>query len=86
MKISHKAIAASGTIVTKDSTNYKIKQLEGEQVMVEVGDPNAVIASEGFDLSVTLTAPADDYVDPAVGAMPVVTEAPTFVGGVTQGD
>ncbi|MCA8944580.1 MAG: hypothetical protein KDB80_18620, partial [Planctomycetes bacterium] len=76
----------SGTLITVGNSTYKIKQLEGEQEMNEVGSPNAVIASEGFDLDVTLTAPSDDWTDPAVGAMPTVTSAPVFVDGVRQSD
>lgn len=74
----------SGTTITVGNTTYKIKQLEGEQEMNEVGSPGSVISSEGFDLDVTLTAPADDWTDPAVGAMPTVTAPPVFVEGVRQ--
>lgn len=74
----------SGTVLTSSGNSYKVKQLEGEQQMVAVSDPNAVIASEGFDLSVTLSAPAAEFVDPAIGAMPEVTAPPKFVGGKLQ--
>ncbi|MFQ5473123.1 MAG: hypothetical protein ACE5FA_09595 [Dehalococcoidia bacterium] len=75
----------TGTTLTNASGTYKVKALEGEQSMVSVSNPSAVIQSEGFDLSNTLTAPADEYVDPAIGPMPTVTSAPVFVGGVRQG-
>jgi hypothetical protein len=75
----------TGTVVTDGTTSYKIKQLEGEQFMVEVGDPNAVYAARGFDLDTPLTAPtATPYQDPAIGAKPTVTAAPLYVAGVAQ--
>ena len=76
----------SGTQVTSGGTNYKIKQLEGEQLMVAVGSPNTVYAAQGFDLDgQTITAPtATPYEDPAIGAKPTVTAAPLYVGGVSQ--
>lgn len=76
----------SGTEVTVGNTTYKIKQLEGEQEMVEVGSPSTVIASQGFDLDVILTAPVDETQDPAIGAMPDLDEPPLFVAGVAQNE
>ncbi len=52
--------------------------------MNPVAAPNAVIALGGFDLNVTLTPPTSRYVDPAIGARPVVTTAPKFIAGVLQ--
>ena len=76
----------TGTTVTSGGTTYKIKQLEGEQLMVPVGSPNTVYTAQGFDLDgQTITAPtAAPYEDPAIGSKPVVTEAPLYVGGVAQ--
>lgn len=76
----------TGTVVTSNGTSYKIKQLEGEQFMVEVGDPGAVYDAQGFDLDGTpITAPtAAPYRDPAIGARPTVEAAPLYVGGVAQ--
>lgn len=76
----------TGTTVTSGGTTYKIKQLEGEQLMVPVGSPNTVYAAQGFDLDgQTITAPtAAPYEDPAIGSKPVITEAPLYVGGVAQ--
>jgi hypothetical protein len=75
----------TGATVTSGGTTYKIKQLEGEQQMVEVGDPNTVYAARGFDLDTPLTAPtATPYTDPAIGAVPDVTAPPIYVGGVLQ--
>jgi hypothetical protein len=75
----------SGTVVTSGGTSYKIKQLEGEQRMVEVGSPNTVYTAQGFDLDSAITAPtAAPYTDPAIGEMPTVEAAPLYVGGVSQ--
>jgi len=76
----------SGSTATSGSDTYKIKQLEGEQFMVEVGDPNTVYAAQGFDIDGTpITVPTSaPYEDPAIGAAPVVTSAPLYVGGVAQ--
>lgn len=75
----------SGSTATGNGTTYRLKQLEGEQVMVAVGNPNAVMASEGFDLSTPLTAPTSGlWQDPAIGQRPVVTAPPRFVAGVDQ--
>ena len=77
----------SGTTLTAGGTTYKIKQLQGEQMMVPVGSPNTVYAAQGFDIDgQTITAPvASPYVDPAIGAKPTVTAAPLYVAGVAQG-
>ena len=76
----------SGTTVTSGATTYKIKQLEGEQFMVAVPNPTAVYTAQGFDLDGTpITAPsATPYQDPNIGALPTVTSAPRYVGGVLQ--
>ncbi len=76
----------TGTEVTAASTTYKIKQLEGEQMMVEVGSPNTVYTAQGFDIDgTTITEPeATPYQDPAIGEMPEVTAAPLYVGGIAQ--
>ncbi len=75
----------SGATVSSGGTSYKIKQLEGEQQMVEVGSPSTVYAAEGFDLDNPLTAPtAAPFVDPAIGELPTVTTPPIYVGGVLQ--
>ncbi len=76
----------TGSTVTAGQATYKIKQLEGEQFMVEVGDPATVYAARGFDIDGTpITAPsAAPYQDPAIGARPTVTAAPKYVGGVPQ--
>jgi hypothetical protein len=75
----------SGTTVNAGGTSYLVKQLEGEQSMQEVGDPNAVYTARGFDLSTSLSAPTSaPYQDPAVGERPTVTGAPVYVGGVAQ--
>jgi hypothetical protein len=75
----------SGTTVTSGGTSYKIKQLEGEQFMVEVGSPSTVYTAQGFDLDSAITAPtAAPYEDPAIGEMPTVEAAPLYVGGVSQ--
>jgi len=74
----------SGTVIEAGGNSYKIKQLEGEQFMVEVGDPQAVYAARGFDIGGTpISAPnADPYRDPAIGRKPDVIGAPRYVGGV----
>jgi hypothetical protein len=61
----------SSTVVTSGASSYKIKQLEGEQFMIEVGSPSTVYAAQGFDLDGTpITAPvATPYQDPATGAL-----------------
>lgn len=76
----------SGTTITSGSTTYKVKQLEGEQLMVPVGNPNTIYAAQGFDLDgQTISAPtASPYQDPEIGDKPTVTEAPLYVGGVAQ--
>jgi len=76
----------SGATASTSNGTYKIKQLEGEQTMVEVGNPSAVYTAEGFDIDGTpITVPtASPYEDPAIGARPEVTEAPLYVGGVSQ--
>ena len=43
----------SGATGTDGTTTYKFKQLEGEQVMVEVGSPSTVYAAQGFDIDGT---------------------------------
>lgn len=76
----------SGSTGTDGTTTYKFKQLEGEQVMVEVGSPSTVYAAQGFDIDGTpITVPtAAPYQDPAIGEKPEVTAAPLYVGGVAQ--
>jgi hypothetical protein len=78
----------TGTTATVGDTTYKIKQIEGEQLMIPVSDPNAVYAAQGFDLDgQTISAPtAAPYQDPAIGAKPTVTAAPLYVGGIAQSD
>ncbi len=76
----------TGATATDGTTTYKIKQLEGEQVMVEVGSPSTVYTAQGFDIDGTpITVPTGaPYQDPAIGAKPEVTTAPLYVGGVSQ--
>lgn len=75
----------SGATLTSGGTSYKVKQLEGEQLMVEVGSPSTVYAAEGFDLDTAITAPTSSpYTDPAIGALPTITKPPLYVGGVLQ--
>lgn len=76
----------SGATATAGQTTYKIKQLEGEQVMIEVGSPSTVYTAQGFDIDSTpITVPtAAPYQDPEIGAIPEVTSAPLYVGGVDQ--
>lgn len=76
----------SGSTATTSTGTYKIKQLEGEQTMVEVGSPSTVYAAQGFDIDGTpITVPTSaPYEDPAIGARPEVTTAPLYVGGVSQ--
>lgn len=74
----------SGTQLSDGNTAYKVKQLEGEQVMNEVGNPSAIMTAEGFDLDTTLSAPADVWENPHDDAKPTVTKAPRFVGGEAQ--
>lgn len=75
----------TGTTLTSGSTSYKVKQLEGEQTMVEVADPTAVISARGYDLTTTVSVPdASAWSDPAIGARPTVTDPPRFVGGIAQ--
>ncbi|MCA8976245.1 MAG: hypothetical protein KDC98_16110 [Planctomycetes bacterium] len=77
----------TGTTLTAGQNTYKVKQLEGEQVMVSVNDPNTVFAAQGFDLGTPLSAPTSaPWTDPAIGAMPTITAAPLYVGGVLQSD
>lgn len=79
----------TGTTLTTGSENYLVKQLEGEQIMVSVGDPNAVYTAQGFDLDDPISAPTQTpWSDPGpvLGAMPTVTAAPLYVGGVLQQD
>ena len=78
----------TGSTATAGGTTYKIKQLEGEQLMVPVNNPNTIYAAQGFDLDgQTITAPTPDpYEDPAIGSKPTVTAAPRYVGGVSQSD
>ncbi len=77
---------ATGTTLTADGATYRLKQLQGEQVMNQISDVNGVIAANGFDLTTNLLVPpAPSYVDPAIGARPVLNDvAPRFVGGVAQ--
>ena len=76
----------SGSTATTSTGTYKVKQLEGEQTMVEVGSPSTVYAAQGFDIDGTpITVPTSaPYEDPAIGAAPTVTDAPLYVGGVLQ--
>lgn len=75
----------TGTTLTSGNTSYKVKQLEGEQLMVSVQNPQQVYTAQGFDLDTTITAPtAAPYSDPAIGTIPEVTAAPLYVGGVLQ--
>lgn len=77
----------SATTLTVGGTSYKVKQLEGEQIMVEVGSPSTVYTAQGFDLDAeTITAPTlGNWQDPAIGTKPTVTAAPLYVAGVRQG-
>jgi len=77
----------SATTLTVGGTSYKIKQLEGEQIMVEVGSPSTVYTAQGFDIDAqTITAPTlGNWQDPAIGTKPTVTAAPLYVAGVRQG-
>jgi hypothetical protein len=73
----------SGTTLSADSVEYLVKQLEGEQRMAAVDDPESIMTEHGFDLSTTLSAPtAAPYQNPAIGARPVLTTPPKYVGGV----
>lgn len=73
----------SGSTATAGSATYRIKQLEGEQIMVAVGDPTGVMTAQGFNLDDNLTPPSVDlWRDPNIGARPTVTAPPRFVGGV----
>ncbi|MCR9245167.1 MAG: hypothetical protein NXI31_09055 [bacterium] len=75
----------TGTQLTSGQSTYLVKQLEGEQVMVSVGNPSAVYTSQGFDLDTPLSAPGQDpWEDPAIGEKPTITAAPLYVGGVLQ--
>jgi hypothetical protein len=76
----------TGTVVSSGNASYKIKQLEGEQIMVSVNNPNTVYTAQGFDIDAeTITEPTGTpYQDPAIGARPTVTAAPLYVGGVSQ--
>ena len=67
--------------------SFKIKQLEGEQIMVEVGSPSTVYTAQGFDIDAqTITAPTlGNWEDPAIGTKPTITAAPLYVAGVRQG-
>lgn len=77
----------SATVLSNGGSSYKVKQLEGEQIMVEVGSPSTVYTAQGFDLDAeTITAPTlGDWQDPAIGTRPTVTAAPLYVAGVRQG-
>ncbi|MBK8096128.1 MAG: hypothetical protein IPK26_03425 [Planctomycetes bacterium] len=76
----------TGTVAVDGEDSYKIKQLEGEQLMVAVADPNAVIAAQGFDLDTTISEPTNEfYEDPRIGAKPDLSDAaPLYVAGVAQ--
>jgi hypothetical protein len=78
----------TGTTVSSGSASYKIKQLEGEQIMVATtgGAATTIYNAQGFDLDgQSITAPtATPYEDPAIGDRPTVTAAPIYVGGVEQ--
>ncbi|GAB4147222.1 MAG: hypothetical protein Fur0037_15390 [Planctomycetota bacterium] len=75
----------SGTTLAGGGSTYKVKQLEGEQFMVEMPSPASIIAARGYDLDTSISQPdAANYQDPAIGAMPVVTDPPRFVGGMPQ--
>lgn len=77
----------TGSTAVSGGSSLKIKQLEGEQYFVEVGDPNTVYEAQGFDLDSPLSAPSGTpYQDPAIGALPTVTSAPRYVAGVLQTD
>lgn len=73
----------SGTTLSADNVDYLVKQLEGEQRMAAVDDPESIISERGFDLSSSLSAPtAAPYQNPAIGPRPNVTTPPKYVGGV----
>lgn len=76
----------TGTVLHAGDRSYKVKQIEGDQVMVPVSDPNGVYQQRGFDLeSNPLTAPDfAPYQDPGIGAAPTVTAPPRYVAGVAQ--
>lgn len=76
----------TGTVLTLGEATYLVKQLEGEQYMVEVDDPASVYEQRGFDLdAVTISRPTSTpYRDPAIGPRPTVDTPPRYVGGVAQ--
>lgn len=77
----------TGSTAVSGSRVLKIKQLEGEQRFVAVPDPSTVYDAQGFDLDNAISAPTSaPYQDPAIGPRPTVTDAPRYVGGLSQGD
>jgi len=77
----------TGAVLTSGANSYKVKQIEGQQIMLSVIDPAAVYQAQGFDLGTPLSAPtAAPYQDPNTGPRPVVTAPPRYVGGILQSD
>ena len=74
----------TGTALTNQSGNYKVKILEAEQRMREVQDAQTLITEQGFDLVNTLTPPTDTWREPGIGIKPTVETAPLYIGGVRQ--
>ncbi len=69
------------TKVTVDATEYLVKPLELEQRMMKVAAGNCSALSV---TAYTLPDLNTEWVDPALGAEPVVTAAPAVIGGVVQ--
>jgi hypothetical protein len=71
---------ADGSEATDGTNDYLIKALRKEQRMSGV----ELEACSGLSLSSYDLPLIDDWTDPAIGAEPVVTNAPAVIGGVVQ--
>jgi hypothetical protein len=65
-----------------DGTIYRVKQLEKEQRMAEAADPASCAE---LTLKPYTLPDLADWVDPSIGAEPVVEGAPAVIGGVIGG-
>ncbi|MBL8722397.1 MAG: hypothetical protein JNK49_00035, partial [Planctomycetes bacterium] len=73
----------TGITLTANGVEYLVKQLEGEQRMAVVDDPETIMTERSFDLSTSLSAPtAAPYQNPAIGPRPALTTPPKYIGGV----
>ncbi|MFQ5901559.1 MAG: hypothetical protein ACE5IH_08395, partial [Thermodesulfobacteriota bacterium] len=65
-----------------NSNEYTVKAIEKESFMQSIGDANC--SGANLDTTAGLSAPSNDYVDPAIGTQPTVTDPPAVIKGELQ--